>query len=70
MFEKTLNVEEILTICVQAVFLAYYLSSDTFPGAKPIDFAFVGGLSISIGKPLPIILIAHCLKTSKSKSRS
>lgn len=36
----------------QAVFLAYYLNSDTFPGASPIDFAFVGGLSISIGKPI------------------
>lgn len=32
-----------------AVFLAYYLNSDTFPGASPIAFAFVGGLSISIG---------------------
>lgn len=33
----------------QAVFLAYYLSSNTFPDATPRDFAFVGGLSISIG---------------------
>ncbi|KAI9722272.1 MAG: hypothetical protein M1812_001744 [Candelaria pacifica] len=29
------------------VFLAYYLATDTFPGATPLDFAFVGGLSIS-----------------------
>ncbi|EON61389.1 hypothetical protein W97_00603 [Coniosporium apollinis CBS 100218] len=29
------------------VFLAHYLSTSTFPGATPLDFAFVGGLSIS-----------------------
>jgi MFS family permease len=31
-----------------AVFLAYYLHSNAFPGTPPIAFAFVGGLSISI----------------------
>ncbi|KUI60464.1 putative transporter MCH2 [Cytospora mali] len=31
-----------------AVFLAYYLNSNTFPGSSSISFAFVGGLSISI----------------------
>ncbi|KAB8339258.1 hypothetical protein FH972_022191 [Carpinus fangiana] len=30
------------------VFLAYYLSHNTFPGASYLDFAFVGGLSISM----------------------
>ncbi|KAF2088932.1 MFS general substrate transporter [Saccharata proteae CBS 121410] len=29
------------------VFLAHYLSTNTFPGATRLDFAFVGGLSIS-----------------------
>lgn len=29
-----------------SVFLAYYLSSQTFPGASRLSFAFVGGLSI------------------------
>lgn len=32
-----------------AVFLAYYLRSGTIEGASPLGFAFVGGLSISIG---------------------
>lgn len=31
-----------------AVFLAYYLHSNAFPGTSPMAFAFVGGLSISI----------------------
>ncbi|KAH6206145.1 hypothetical protein HBI42_194500 [Parastagonospora nodorum] len=30
-----------------AVFLAYYLSNDIFPGATPLHYAFIGGLSIS-----------------------
>ncbi|KAH7385765.1 major facilitator superfamily domain-containing protein [Pyrenochaeta sp. MPI-SDFR-AT-0127] len=30
-----------------AVFLAYYLSNDVFPGATPLHYAFIGGLSIS-----------------------
>jgi hypothetical protein len=36
-----------------AVFLAYYLRSGTIDGASALGFAFVGGLSISICKPLP-----------------
>jgi hypothetical protein len=32
-----------------AVFLAYYLRSGTITGSSPLAFAFVGGLSISIG---------------------
>ncbi|EFQ34648.1 major facilitator superfamily transporter [Colletotrichum graminicola] len=31
-----------------AVFLAYYLHSGAFPGASPIELAFVGGLSFSV----------------------
>jgi hypothetical protein len=30
-----------------SVFLAHYLSTNLFPGATRLDFAFVGGLSIS-----------------------
>jgi MFS family permease len=30
-----------------AVFLAYYLANDVFPGATPLHYAFIGGLSIS-----------------------
>ena len=29
------------------VFLAYYIANSTFPGATRLDYAFVGGLSIS-----------------------
>ncbi len=29
------------------VFLAYYLANDYYPGAGPLEFAFIGGLSIS-----------------------
>ncbi|KZF22234.1 MFS general substrate transporter, partial [Xylona heveae TC161] len=31
------------------VFLAHYLSTNTFKGATPLEFAFVGGLSVSQG---------------------
>lgn len=30
------------------VFLAFYLDNDYFPGASALDFAFIGGLSISM----------------------
>ncbi|KAJ4296709.1 hypothetical protein N0V90_006757 [Kalmusia sp. IMI 367209] len=30
-----------------AVFLAYYLANNVFPGASPLEYAFIGGLSIS-----------------------
>jgi len=30
-----------------AVFLAYYLANNIFPGATPLHYAFIGGLSIS-----------------------
>ncbi|KAB8233797.1 MCT family MFS transporter [Aspergillus alliaceus] len=32
------------------VFLAHYLATDTFPGALDLDFAFVGGLSLSMAQ--------------------
>ncbi|KAL6871764.1 MFS general substrate transporter [Trichoderma longibrachiatum] len=31
------------------VFLAFYLESNTYPGATPLQFAFIGGLCFSIG---------------------
>jgi MFS family permease len=40
------------------VFLAHYLSSNKFPGATRLDFAFIGGLSISMAmliSPLAMI---------------
>lgn len=37
------------------VFLAHYLATDTFPGATSLEFAFVGGLSISCA-----MLISYC----------
>jgi hypothetical protein len=30
-----------------AVFLAYYLANNVFPGATPLHYAFIGGLSVS-----------------------
>lgn len=30
------------------VFLAYYLANNTYPGSSPLEFAFVGGLSIAL----------------------
>jgi hypothetical protein len=30
-----------------AVFLAYYLDNDVFPGSSPIQYAFIGGLSLT-----------------------
>lgn len=32
-----------------AVILAYYLRNDVFIGASPLAYAFVGGLSVSMG---------------------
>ncbi|KAF2405171.1 MFS general substrate transporter [Trichodelitschia bisporula] len=32
---------------VYGVFLAHYLAKNTYPGATPLQFAFIGGLSIS-----------------------
>lgn len=44
------------------VFLAHYLSSNTFPGATHLQFAFIGGLSVGCAfliSPLVPILIRH-----------
>lgn len=38
------------------VFLAFYLKSNTYPGATPLQFAFIGGLCFSVGMNLnPLI---------------
>ncbi|ERT00272.1 MFS transporter (Mch2) [Sporothrix schenckii 1099-18] len=45
-----------------AVFLAYYLNNDAFPGASAIEYAFVGGLSISIAllvSPLSTVCVGR-----------
>ncbi|EMR71594.1 putative mfs transporter protein [Eutypa lata UCREL1] len=44
------------------VFLAFYLKSDTYPGATPLQFAFVGGLSFAIAFLFaPIATASHRL---------
>lgn len=45
-----------------AVFLAHYLATDTFPGASPLEYAFIGGLSISLS-----LIIAPLATLSTSK---
>lgn len=37
-----------LTVSAFAVFLSFYLENDYFPGATPLQFAFIGGLSLSL----------------------
>lgn len=39
------------------VFLAFYLAHDHFPGATPLQFAFVGGLSFSVGSYRTTLLL-------------
>lgn len=44
------------------MFLSYYLTHDTFPGASFLEFAFIGGLSISVAMavaPLATFLVAR-----------
>lgn len=41
------------------VFLAYYLANDSYPGASALEFAFIGGLSIS--QALLISPLATCI---------
>ncbi|KAI6708459.1 hypothetical protein JHW43_009025 [Diplocarpon mali] len=44
------------------VFLAHYLSSQTFPGATSLEYAFVGGLSISLAlvvAPVATVCVAR-----------
>jgi MFS family permease len=43
------------------VFLAHYLAANTFPGATSLDYAFVGGLSISLAlfiSPLATVVVS------------
>jgi len=42
------------------VFLTYYLNNDVFPGARKIDYAFIGGLMFFFGQMLSPI-IALCI---------
>ncbi|KAJ9377633.1 hypothetical protein DTO063F5_8162 [Paecilomyces variotii] len=38
-------------VCVSyGIFLAHYLTTNTYPGATDLDFAFVGGLSLSMAQ--------------------
>lgn len=39
------------------VFLNYYLTSDTFPGATEYDFALIGGLMVLLGQGLAPLLV-------------
>ncbi|KAL7817968.1 MFS general substrate transporter [Trichoderma aethiopicum] len=41
------------------VFLAFYLKSNTYPGATPLQFAFIGGLCFSIVLPLTLSRCAY-----------
>ncbi|KII91708.1 hypothetical protein PLICRDRAFT_75740, partial [Plicaturopsis crispa FD-325 SS-3] len=44
------------------VFLAHYLSTNAFPGSTSLDFAFIGGLSISqalLISPLAVLVTRH-----------
>jgi hypothetical protein len=43
-----------------AVFLAYYLQNDVFPGATHLDYAFVGSLSIGVAlliSPIATVMV-------------
>lgn len=41
------------------IFLGYYLSSETFPGATSIDYAFVGGFNLCMAMIVaPIVTIS------------
>ncbi|KAN0095783.1 major facilitator superfamily transporter [Hyaloscypha variabilis] len=49
-----------------AVFLAYYLSHNTFPGATSLDFAMIGGISFSFAFLIaPIVNICVALLGSR-----
>jgi MFS family permease len=49
-----------------AVFLAYYLSHNTYPSATPLDYAMIGGLSFSLAF-LAAPLVNYCVKILGSK---
>jgi hypothetical protein len=42
--------DQLVADCTKSygIFLAHYLANNTFPGATALDYAFVGGLSISM----------------------
>ena len=42
------------------VFSSYYLSRATFPGAKPPDFAFVGGLNFGAAMLVAPVVTGLC----------
>jgi MFS family permease len=44
------------------VFLAHYLSNNTFPGASPLEYAFIGGLSISMALAVSPVATICCRK--------
>ncbi|KAJ5352223.1 hypothetical protein N7452_001197 [Penicillium brevicompactum] len=46
------------------VFLAYYLSSDLFPGTSALEYAFVGGLSISCAMLIAPLATYLCHRVS------
>jgi len=45
------------------VFLSYYLSRTTFPGQKPLDFAFVGGLNFGAAMLSAPMVTGLCRRT-------
>ncbi|GAM88674.1 hypothetical protein ANO11243_067080 [Dothideomycetidae sp. 11243] len=44
------------------IFLSYYLSFETFPGARPLDYAFVGGLSFGVAMLVAPLVVLLCQK--------
>ena len=47
MYIRNVMISDAETWQAFGVFLAYYLTHDTYHGATPFKFAFIGGLSIS-----------------------
>jgi len=51
------------------VFLGYYLENNTFPDARDIDFAFIGGLNFAMAmlfSPLITVLLPLSLQTVRT----
>ncbi|TVY32732.1 putative transporter [Lachnellula occidentalis] len=49
------------------IFLAYYLSTNTFPSATPLQYAFIGGLSVSQSLIVsPLVTLTTRLYTLKT----
>lgn len=49
------------------VYLAYYLTENKFPGATPLQFAFIGGLSVSQSM-LVAPLVTLCLRHTSTRT--